>query len=73
MAPDRVAMALEVIHLYQEGEGLRQADRTGDIEPCAIWRDVSDHAVDGAAAVKGEHAVFEHSVPWRFPFLIHRC
>jgi len=43
-------------------KNLRQADGTGNIKPRAVGRDVSDHAVDTAAAVKGKRAVLEHSV-----------
>jgi hypothetical protein len=70
-APDRVAAAHELIGFDDERERWRHANRTCNIEPRAARRNVSHRAVDAAATAKGEHAVFQHSVSGRGPFLDH--
>src|ERR1700722_17651084 len=75
-APYRAAAAHELIGLNEEREGLRQANGIGDIETRPAGRNVSHHAIDAAATAKGEHAVFEHPMSGRRPFLdsalVHR-
>ena len=70
-APDGMAAAHELISLYDQREGLRQAEGIGDIEPCAARGNVPDHAVDAAASTEGEGAMLEYPVSWRSSFLVH--
>lgn len=67
-----MAGAGKSIGLYDEREGRRYADGTGNIEARALRRDVANHAVDAAALAKCERAVLENSLSGRGPFFDHR-
>src|SRR5271155_80127 len=69
VAPDRMAVAHEMVDVDQQRERVGQADRIGDDHARAGLRDVSDGTINAAAAVKGESAALKYAVPCRFSSL----
>src|SRR5580692_7177104 len=65
VAPDRMAVAHEMVDVDQQRERAGQADQIGDVHARAGLRDVSDGTINATAAVKGKSAALKYAVPCR--------